>query len=206
MGGFGSGSWIRQWRRLTTDELPSLDIREMRRTGWLVPGQVGVTRWRRGDRETVPVRFEILGFREFASEVRLSYRVSSERIDYLVHVSWSPCNFGGQRPWWICPGIDCGRRVAVIYGNRYFLCRHCHDLAYQSTREPTHALKLRKAQKSIQQMGGSGSILNPLPGKPRGMHHRTYRRLWRESYLATMEYWRSYDVWLLRTLERITCE
>jgi hypothetical protein len=44
---------------------------------------------------------------------------------------WTPCNYGGARPWWTCP--ECGRRCAIVYGHP-FACRRCANLAYKSSR------------------------------------------------------------------------
>ncbi|MEI6127263.1 MAG: hypothetical protein WCQ99_12005 [Pseudomonadota bacterium] len=44
--------------------------------------------------------------------------------------------FGGSRYWFLCPGRGCGRRVGKLYGaGKYFLCRHCYNLTYDSCRE-----------------------------------------------------------------------
>lgn len=64
-------------------------------------------------------------------------------LDYRVEVVSTPCYFGGTRYWFICPlirnGIACRRRVGVLYGaGKYYGCRRCHDLAYQSQQE-THS-------------------------------------------------------------------
>ena len=55
-------------------------------------------------------------------------------------MEWTPCNFGVERPWFVCPGVvngvACGRRVAILYGpGKYSLCWHCYDLRYESQRE-----------------------------------------------------------------------
>ena len=63
--------------------------------------------------------------------LHLSYRVRVGGCDWedvtetvrIVHV---PCRLGGERPYFICPGvvngIACGRRVAKLHGSRrYFL-------------------------------------------------------------------------------------
>ena len=48
-------------------------------------------------------------------------------------LEWTPCNFGGERPWFICPGEGCGRRVAILYGPTLpLLCRQCRGLVYAS--------------------------------------------------------------------------
>jgi len=75
--------------------------------------------------------------------IKLSYTVTdrfddtSEKIDYSVPLTSTPCHFGGHRYWFICPlsrnGIYCGRRVAKLYFvDKYFGCRYCHDLTYAS--------------------------------------------------------------------------
>jgi len=71
-------------------------------------------------------------------------RSSGEKTDYdyKVALTTTPCNFGGVRYWFICPlftnGVYCGRRVAKLYkapGAKYFGCRHCYNLSYESRNE-----------------------------------------------------------------------
>jgi hypothetical protein len=88
--------------------------------------------------------------------------------DYLfgngieIPLTKTPCYFGGERFWFICP--DCHRRVSILYRPRYssfFLCRHCHDLTYQSTQhrrtsfEP-FAKRLKICEKYHQICAGEG--------------------------------------------------
>ena len=110
-----------------------------------------------------------------------------EDVKETVPLEWTPCNFGGVRPWFICPGVGCGRRVAVLYGpGRYFLCRHCYDLRYASQREDKTHRALRRAQKVRERLEGSTNMREPFPEKPKGMHWRTYERLWWEHHEAEM--------------------
>ena len=58
---------------------------------------------------------------------------------YPVALDWTPCPFGGARPWFRCPlvvdGEPCRHRVRILYrpwGARYFGCRHCHHLTYRT--------------------------------------------------------------------------
>ena len=58
-------------------------------------------------------------------------------FDYKIPLTTTSCYFGGKRYWFICPwyanGKYCGRKVGVLYlGNKYFACRHCYDLTYNS--------------------------------------------------------------------------
>jgi len=66
--------------------------------------------------------------------------------DYKISLTTMPCNFGGVRYWFICPlsvnGVYCGRRTGALYlasGGRYFGCRHCYNLSYESRNEPHFA-------------------------------------------------------------------
>lgn len=101
-----------------------------------------------------------------------------EDVEEPVSLERTACNFGGERPWFICPGVACGRRVAVLYGlGKYFLCRHCYDLSYSSQRRDKKDRALRRAQKIRIRLGGSVAMTEPFPKRPKGMHHDTYMRL-----------------------------
>ena len=64
-----------------------------------------------------------------------------ESLDYKVQLTWTPCNYGGKRWWFICPlsrnGVHCQKRVGVLYlaYGAYFGCRHCYNLTYTSCQE-----------------------------------------------------------------------
>jgi hypothetical protein len=97
-------------------------------------------------------------------------------------VAWTPCRFGGERPWFTCSvyadGTFCGRQVTKLYqAGRMFACRHCSRLAYASQQESAHERGLRKAQTIRMRLGGTANMLDDFPEKPKGMHWRTYERL-----------------------------
>lgn len=61
-----------------------------------------------------------------------------EQINYYVKLTRTPCNYGGYRWWFICPNINCGKRVEVLYRSpisKYYACRHCHNLTYRSRQD-----------------------------------------------------------------------
>lgn len=103
-------------------------------------------------------------------------------MDYTVPLAWTPCHFGGSRPWFVCPGRDCGRRVTKLYLRAgYFLCRHSHDLNHASRGEVRGHYLLRRAQKIRVRLGGHSGLARPFPERPKGMHRRTYFRLFEEA-------------------------
>ena len=102
---------------------------------------------------------------------------TGERQEYrrYVAVEWSACNYGGKRPWWVCP--DCGKRVAILFGGRRFACRHFHDLTYKSTRTAPGSECYGRANKIRARLGWGGGVASPPGNKPKGMHWSTYSRL-----------------------------
>jgi len=83
----------------------------------------------------------------------------------------------------------CGRRVAVLYGPPVFACRQCHQLVYDSRRLERHDRTLIKAQAIRMKLGGSGSMADFFPPKPKGMHNRTHERLRMEAEAADERSW-----------------
>ena len=94
-------------------------------------------------------------------------------------------HLGGFRFWFRCPGQECGRRVAILYVTKNgLLCRRCLGLVYPVQREDRANRLLRKAQNIRERLGGSSNMSLPFPARPKGMHHRTYWRLRRQSQEA----------------------
>jgi hypothetical protein len=105
-------------------------------------------------------------------------------------------------------GVSCGRRVAKLYlKGRYFLCRHCHHLAYSSQQEAHRNAALRRCQKIRQKLGGTANMTKPFPGKPKGMHWKTYLRLRAKYEKAHEEFSRDHEEYsrkMVAHLERLT--
>ncbi len=189
MGGLGSGRHDRWDARETTAGVRRLDVRALHRAGRLAPG--GDFGWYWSDGGMITIRVGTLADAGRALFVVLHYRSRRgqgewEDIAEIVTLDWTPCQYGGWRPWFHCPvttnGANCGRRVAILYGaGKYFACRHCYRLAYPSTRETPRERALTKAQAIRVRLGGSANILKPFPTKPKGLHWRTYGRLFREA-------------------------
>jgi hypothetical protein len=211
MGGLGSGDWYRFNKKTTTGECHSIDVRYLHREGLLKAGGWFSLRWSRGEHETGSIGGSVEGHLRLRPErVILRYRHRSgpggewEDVQEPVPLTWTACNFGGERPWFICPGAGCGRRVAVLYGpGKYFLCRHCYDLRYESQREDKTQRALRRAQKIRKRLGGSDNMMEPFPEKPKGMHLNTYMKLFWEYHEAEMEQLAGIREWLDKLEQKV---
>ncbi len=177
MGGWGSG---RHWcSKVTTDSYHSLDSRWLQREGTLERRYTFNVRWKRNGEPIGNI-----DIRPQTDRVILSYRTATpgqERVkhEYPVLLERTKCHYGGERVWFRCPARGCGRRVAILYGGTIFACRNCHQLAYSTQHESVTARANSRAWGIRERCGGVGCLLDPL-FRPKGMHHRTFRRLAKE--------------------------
>jgi hypothetical protein len=196
MGGQGSGEWSRSGAKNTVESRLSVDVGEWQRKDLLYPGRSFSVFWRRVGTEGYSINVQV----EFG-QVRLKYRVGQsgqegEDIDEAVRLTSTPCNYGGQRRWFVCPTRSCGRRVAVLHlGSKYFLCRCCCGLAYASQREDRKYRALHRIQKIRMRLGGSGSVDDLFPEKPNRMRRTTYERLKEKDEEAQSQLWEAESEW-----------
>jgi hypothetical protein len=174
MGGYGSGQ--RYSGRDTTDDHHNIDVRSLKRGGWLSPGTSSTMRWTRHGQQRAAI-----GLKAHYGCLTLKYRNQRhgedwESLEYDIEIVTTPCNYGGERVWFRCPGRGCGRRVAILYISRYFVCRHCLYLAYESQTETARQRADRRAWAIREECGDWGCLLDPL-FRRKGMHHQTFWRL-----------------------------
>ncbi|MBI4496686.1 MAG: hypothetical protein HY689_02160 [Chloroflexi bacterium] len=188
MGGSGSGNWYRWNTKGTVEGHRSIDLRQLHREGRLRPRYLGTLTWSRNGEVVASIGWTVHGRGDTVTDLELYYTMTSrstgaaEDVRYRVPITYTRCHYGGERPWFRCPAVGCGRRVAKLYlGSRYFACRHCLHLAYASQRENETERALSKAQAIRIRLGGSGNMMDLFPPKPRSMHWATYWRL-REQY------------------------
>lgn len=186
----------------TTSDYLQIDVRLLRRWGYLRGvSQSGTLTWRRNGEVIASV-----GIRSESGRVVLSYRHSRNngewtKCEYPVWLDWTPCNYGGQRAWFLCPASGCGRRVATLYLGSIAACRHCYGLVYDSQNETKWDRALRRCQNIREKLGGSGSLAEDFPPKPKGMHWRIYERLAEAADDAENQCW---PPWLLRAASKGT--
>lgn len=180
MGGYGSGQ---RWgaTKPVIEAHRRIDVNWLNRNGYLRDGSIGTLQWMRDGERVASV-----GIKGGRQAVELTYRARDaggewEDIEYSVPIVWSVCRFGGERPYFICPGVvngqHCTRRVLKIYGpGRYFLCRHCYGMAYASQNEDKLDRAYRRTAKLKRRLGVEDRT-EPVFLKPKGMHQATFDRL-----------------------------
>jgi hypothetical protein len=177
MGGYGSG---RLSTKTKAEDCRSLDVNRFHREGCLNIGHMGNWVWSRDGEEIARI-----GYRALDGALALDYRISRyggewEAVSQSIHITQINCNYGGERPYFICPatvnGRYCGRRVGKLFlGSKYFVCRHCNNIAYNSQSEERHDRLMRRANKLRVALGGEAGTVNWIM-RPKGMWQRTYQR------------------------------
>lgn len=191
MGGFGSGRWYRYDTRGTVEGCQRIDVRHLRKAGllalWVFP-----LSWTRGAEPSGSIMVYVTrGPGGRAESLELEYKHKSgyatewTSMRDRIALAWTPCNYGGERPWLVCPSCWRRRAVLCLSGRGLFRCRKCDGLTYASTREGLLDRTDSKLRALRRRMGDRepwrGGATDWYPGeKPRGMHWRTWDRLVRE--------------------------
>lgn len=158
----------------TLDDLLRVDVRYMARHGLLRPYASSFMSWSRNGFEVLRVQLRAF------SKVLLIDGVKPDATE-RVSIVCSRCNFGAQRPWFICP--KCRRRVAILYLCPALLCRNCTGLHYKSQhqvrmmREFERAMRLQyKINSEFTRLFGELAPCDEIP-KKKYRHWRTHDQL-----------------------------
>ena len=111
-----------KFEKPVVEEYPRLDIRWLKREGLL--SKPHLLTWSDGS-VTLVCRAGIEMLLEHWP-VAAAFTTESR-----VPLTATPCYFGGQRLWCLCP--RCNRRVAILFAFPDFRCRECHRLSYASS-------------------------------------------------------------------------
>jgi hypothetical protein len=111
-----------------------------------------------------------MGMTVYEGWIDLQYTMKGQTPScYPVYLSYTDCNYGGQRPWFLCP-ICGGRNAKLFLRNGRFSCRSCHKLVYRTQVLDT----MGRNQRAYGQLR---SKLRDGDMKPKGMHWRTFEQL-----------------------------
>jgi hypothetical protein len=179
MGGWGSG---RKGGYDTTEGYRRLDVRKLQRERMLdSPNSFGWV-WTCNDEPIGNINIK-----SASDFITLDYRFRQGSygewvpMSYVVKLERTPCHFGGVRVWFRCPSVSCGRRVAVLYGAKYFVCRRCYRLAYPCQRESISDRATRRAFALRSRVCEWGGLFDPL-FRRKGLHRKTFERIKQKYY------------------------
>ncbi|MCP4064571.1 MAG: hypothetical protein GY740_15150 [Gammaproteobacteria bacterium] len=177
MGGIFSGRKPSKTAKPFPEQFLALDIRKLQRIDGLDPGEAyDLHQYKLGKKWGT---FSIVVHEGW---LELQYNAFSHKVNQLpsqiIKITRTHCHFGGTRPWFLCPGDQCGRRVAILYGPNSMLCRQCSGIAYQSQRENRIQRMFRKLRSIEASYTGRPNESAPKDRtRPKGMHHRTFELL-----------------------------
>ena len=161
----------------TVESKKELSVFSLKRLGMLKPGFSGLLKWtscRTGeDRGSIRISTNF-------GRLDLKYRSRAygqewEDVEETVFLTETFPNYGGKRVWLLCP--YCNSRRAKLYGGKYFRCRGCLDLCYQTQLEDAWGRHISAIYKIRHSLGDYNGMDEALPDKPKGMHWQTYYQL-----------------------------
>jgi len=137
MGGLRSGRQKSGNTKQTVEESIVLDLNLIFRAG-LHPREMTLN-WKTGYTEAATITY-IIGVRNGHPTLTLGYICNSEPVKQNIPIIWVPQPYGGVRYWMECtlrngPVVSCDNRCSKLYlppGGKYFGCRKCHNLTYNS--------------------------------------------------------------------------
>lgn len=183
MGGIGSGRHFYFGGKAKTSDYRFVDIRRWQRDGMLVRPSFTWSWFRHGE------RIASIAAMVTKSVITLQYRIKRNGewhdVDCKVRLGTTGCNLGGARTWFICP--CCGRRVAILYIGKVPACRKCYQLSYPSQCETSNDRQIRRLDNIRERLGWEAGFMNGEGGKPKGMHWKTYHRLYRQQMQLTAQ-------------------
>ncbi len=174
MGGVFSGRWTRDTCKSTVESRCSISVQYLKKQVGLNEGNNGTLSWSRNDEPCGSINYLVKANGiQFNYHSRSSEQDEGENVELFIQFDYTACHYGNQRTWLLCP--HCHKRVAIIYSEgKYFLCRKCSQLNYQSQHLQCHERRQAMAQRIRKKLGGHFSSYSPFPAKPKGMHWKTY--------------------------------
>lgn len=174
--------WYRIDKKRTTEDLLKLSIGWLKKHDCLMEKAIvnGELTWKRSSGLCPPKEIaSVMYFTNFIGENRsitLSYTYNDkENIRFEIPVVCSFPHYGGKRYWFVCP--RCGRKVAFLYGGKYFWCRQCQNLSYPTQQMGFLGRMFEKSRKYEERVLDDGR-------RKRWVHHSTL-----EKYMGKAEYY-----------------
>jgi len=134
-------------KKKTVENCLTIDIPYLTKYGYFCGHKDGRVAWSRNGEKIASIGVTVSvtddeGYIKFNHTTTHRSTGDKSENDYNAALTSTPCHFGGERYWFICPltinGNYCGRRVGTLYkapGANYYGCRHCYNLSYESRNE-----------------------------------------------------------------------
>lgn len=160
---FGAG---RPAMHVKAEHCKQLDVRRWHREGVLRAGSFGSWTW---SNSSTGERVGSIGYSVGDGYVNLNYSINDKPSNQRITLARTHCNFGGARPWFVCPVR--GERAAVLFLRAgRFACRQCQRIAYASQSDDSLKRDWRKQSRLESKLDAGWA-------RPKGMHHATRERL-----------------------------
>ena len=174
--------WYRTDKKRTTDDLLQMSIGWMKKHGCFEENCIinGGLTWTRHSGLSSPRKIGSIAYssnfigKEKYITLNYTFR-EKEDLNYKIPITYNIPYYGGRRYWFICP--KCGRKVAFLYGGKYFLCRHCQNLSYPTQQMDFSSRMLERGKKYENKVLVDGC-------RKRWTHHSTFER-----YMDKSEYY-----------------
>lgn len=177
MGSILSGRQYWSKSKLTTENIPKMDIRKFKKMGFLNEGEQLEWSWINRNNHKKMASLEIIVLENILLVTSLykfdNFQINEDPIQ--VELDYTDCFLGGSRPWFVCP--LCGRRCAILYLCSTPACRICHDLSYECQRETDYGRYVRKVNKIRKSVGWTKGAFDEEGVKPLWMHWSTYHSI-----------------------------
>lgn len=141
MGGYGSTRWGYHAKRWTKEDALTLDLNFILRNGGLRT-RSATLHWSRDGERFAAISYEVKWMYDSPPRIILNYLKEGVSVRQVLELQTTPQALGGYRYWVACPllhnVIPCHRRCSKLYllpGQKYFGCRRCFNLSYESCNE-----------------------------------------------------------------------
>lgn len=163
---YGAG---RPTARVRAEHVQRIDLRLWKQRGLMKGNRWFSWAWNRGGDPAGSISVNVADGQGVTLRYTHSSGGLSQTVSQLVGLCATPCAFGGERQWFLCP--VCGERALVLYLRwGRFGCRGCRQVAYASQSEDALDRAWRKQSKLEARLG-------PNWRRPKGMRRRTYDKL-----------------------------
>jgi len=151
--------------RGTVEHVPALDMRALRRLGFLRAGEcvIDTLFWSNGNLGVAEARVRIDLSDIHQATLAITAQTRGGTIKQRIAIEAAPCRYGGHRFYFLCPHRGYRCEVLYLVGQR-FASRKAHGLTYASQGMDQLARIRRRQRKLANRLDGAG-----LTPRPRGM-------------------------------------